>query len=115
MPKVFTKGYLATAIDSLGTLEGQCNSDEANLTAKITALELATQQDGAKLTKGTYEEVDASTNNGPLSLVEYQTDVDQQAQKAIHATQGEEFLFAGKAFVGNDAVNVLVFRKKAED
>lgn len=109
-PVTHTVAYGANDIDSLATLELSCERDEGNLFAKIVKLELAAA-DGAKATAATYEEVD-NFKIGHLTLVEYQTDVDAQSLTAIHVSQGEQFLFKGKAYVKNSAVNVLVFREK---
>lgn len=48
---------------------------------------------------------------GHLTLVAYETDVDEQSQRAIHKSPAETFLFKGAAYVKNASVKVLVFRK----
>lgn len=101
--------YAADQIGSLDALGFSCEREEANLRSKLTKLELATD-DGVKATAATYEKTDERKFG--LTLVQYETDVDEQSQTAIHTSQGETFLLKGDAYVNNKAVKVLVFRKK---
>jgi len=102
--------YRADQIDSLNTLERSCGRDEAQHFSKITKLELATN-DGVKVTAATYEETD-DMKLGQLAIVQYETDVDEQSQMAIHKAQGETFMLKGNVYVNSKPVKVLVFRKK---
>src|SRR5437763_1490209 len=108
-PKAFTKAYAANDIDKLDTLELSCETDEANLTAKIVKLELARTEDGTDATAVTYEEADLNANLGNLTIIDYQTDVDATSLTAIHKTQGEDLLLKGQAYVKDKTVKVLVF------
>ncbi len=114
MAEIFTKAYAATDIDKIETLTTSCETDEANLTAQITKLELAKTADGTSATLVTYEAVDLNANIGDLTLVDYKTDVDAQSLTAIHKSQGETSLFAGNAYISNKPTKVLVFRKKPQ-
>ena len=102
--------YGANDVDSLKTLELSCESDEANWTASIISLELATD-DGVSVTASTYQNVD-NVKVGHLILSEYTTDVDAHSQIAIHDSQHETFLFKGEAYVAGHPKKVLVFREK---
>jgi hypothetical protein len=104
----FTKAYAAN-MSSLKGLETTCEADEANLTAKIISLQLATD-DGAKVTAGKYERA-RGIKLGNLAFEEYKTDVDVESLKAIHKAKGDTFLFKGEAYVNNNAIKVLVFRE----
>jgi hypothetical protein len=105
-----TRAYAAD-MSSLNGLELTCEKDEADLAARITSLQLATD-DGADVTAGIYED-DDETTLGNLALEKYETDVDEQSLKAIHKTKGDTFLFNGEAYVQSDPIKVLVFREKA--
>ena len=109
-PSSHTVAYGANDIDSLKTLELSCERDEAHLFANIKKVQLATD-DGVNVTAVTYNDVD-DFDMGHLTFVQFATDVDKQSQMAIHKTQGETFQCEGRAFVKNQAVNVLVFREK---
>ena len=102
--------YGANDIDSLGTLELSCESDEANCTAKIISLELATD-DGIAGTPAPYQEV-TGIKVGHLTLSEYTSDVDAHSQIAIHNAEHETFQFKGEAYIDGDPKKVLVFREK---
>jgi hypothetical protein len=103
-----TRAYAAN-MSSLNGLELTCEADEGNLTAKITSLQLATD-DGDKVTAGIYEEDDNAVL-GNLAFEEFKTDVDIESLKAIHKTKGDTFLFKGEAYVKNNPIKVLVFRE----
>jgi hypothetical protein len=105
----FTKAYDAN-MSSLKGLETTCEADEANLTAKIISLQLATD-DGAKVTAGKYERA-RGIALGNLAFEEYKTDVDEQSIKAIHQAKGDTFLFKGEAYVKNSPLKVLIFREQ---
>lgn len=111
-PKRFTKSYGANDVGSLQTLDLTIESDEANLTAKVINLQLA-KNNGADVTAITYERV-LGMKLGHLTLVKFQTDVDEQSEKAIHQSQGETFVCKGKAFISGKPADILVFREKAE-
>jgi hypothetical protein len=98
-------------MSSLGGLELTCETDEANLTAKLISLELAKLDDDTKVTKAVYQEND-DIKLGHLSFEEFKTPTDVTSLKAIHKTKGDTFLFEGQAFVKNKAIKVLVFRDK---
>lgn len=100
----------AAAMSSLKALELTCEKDEADLTAKILSLQLATN-DGDKVTAGMYED-DDETELCNLAFEEYQTDADEQSLTAAHQSRGDTFLFKGEAYVKNGPVKVLVFREK---
>ena len=104
-----TKAYAAT-MSSVKGLELTCEKDEADLNARITSLQLATD-DGADVTAGIYED-DDETKLGNLAIEQYETDVDVQSLKAIHETKGDTFLFDGGAYIQSSPVKVLVFREK---
>ena len=104
-----TKAYAAD-MSSVKALELTCEKDEADLSARIVSLQLA-QDDGTDVTAGKYEDDDESTL-GNLAFEEYQTDVDAQSLKAIHASKGDTFLFAGTAYIQTAAKKILVFREK---
>lgn len=104
-----TRVYAAT-MSSLKALELTCEKDEADLSAKILSLQLATNDDD-KVTAGIYEDDDEG-ELGSLALEEYKTAVDEQSIKAIHQTRGDTFLFKGEAYVKNNPIKVLVFREK---
>lgn len=112
-PKQFTKAYGANDIGSLQTLDLTVESDEANLRAKVINLQLARNENGADVTAVTYESA-SQINFGHLTLVQYVTDVDEQSEMAIHQSQGETFQCKGEAFIGGQAVKILVFREKAQ-
>ncbi len=99
-------------MSSLDGLENTCENDEANLTAKLISLELAKLEDGTKVTKAVYEEVDG-VKVGHLIFEEFTTDVDAGSRAAIHKTKMEPEVCRGKAFINNKAKNVIVFRLKA--
>jgi len=105
----FTKAYAAN-MSSLKALETTCEADEANLTAKIISLQLATD-DGVKVTAGKYERA-RGIKLGNLAFEQYETEVDEQSLKAIHQAKGDTFLFKGGAYVQDKPVKVLVFREK---
>jgi hypothetical protein len=96
-------------MSSVKGLELTCEKDEADLIAKITSLQLATD-DGEDVTAGIYEDDDESSL-GNLAIEEYKTDVDMGSLKAIHQTKGDTFLFNGTAYVSGNAIKVLVFRE----
>jgi hypothetical protein len=96
-------------MSSVQALENRCETDESGLTARITSLQLATD-DGEKVTGATYTP-DEETELGELSIEEYKTDVDISSLKAIHQTKGDEFLFKGEAYVKTNPIKVLVFRE----
>lgn len=104
-----TRAYAPT-MSSLKALELTCEKDEADLSARILSLQLATN-DGEKVTAGIYED-DDEADLGELTFEEYQTDVDIQSLKAIHQTRGDTFLFKGEAYVKNKAIKLLAFRDK---
>ena len=106
---VHTRAYVAS-MSSVKALELTCEADEGNLLAKITSMELGTD-DGTDVTVADYQD-DDTTMLGELSIEEFKTDTDRQSIKAIHKTRGDTFLFEGKAFIKNKATNVLVFRDK---
>jgi hypothetical protein len=97
-------------MSSLKGLELSCERDEANLTARMISLQLATN-DGAKLTSGIYE-VDDDLERGGLAFEEYKNDIDVQSLIALHQNHGEELLFKGQAYIMGKAVGVLAFRKR---
>jgi hypothetical protein len=103
-----TRAYGAN-MSTLKGLELTCEKDEADLTARIISLQLATD-DGANVSAGIYED-DDDIALGHLSFEEYQTDVDVGSLKAIHQTKGDTFLFAGDAYVNSSPIKVLVFRE----
>jgi len=109
MAEQFTRAY-ASDMSSLNGLELTCEADEANLSAKITSLQLATD-DGKKVTAAVYEDVDG-VKLGHLAFEEYKTAVDETSLKAIHQSKGDTFLFKGNAYVQGEPVKVLVFRDK---
>lgn len=104
-----TRAYAAD-MSSLNGLELTCEKDEADLSARILSLQLATD-DGADVTAGIYED-DDETTLGNLAFEEYKTDVDEQSIKAIHQAKGDTFLFKGEAYVKNSPLKVLIFREK---
>ncbi len=108
--KRHTRAYGAN-MSSLNGLELTCESDEADITAKLISLELAKFEDGAKVTKAVYEEADG-LNFGHLIFEEFTTENDANSRVAIHKTKNEPFVCKGEAFVANKAKNVIVFREK---
>lgn len=111
-PKTHTRGYGAS-MSSLNGLELTCESDEANLNAKLKSLELAKFEDGTKVTKAIYEEVDGIIL-GELIFEEFTTENDADSRTAIHKTKNEPFVCKGQAFVSDKVKNVIVFREKAQ-
>lgn len=105
IPRAYPKN-----MSSLNGLELTCETDEADLAAKLTSLALG-KDDGTDVTAASYEEVDG-VKLGHLAFEQYETDVDEQSLKAIHQTKGDTFLFKGEAYVQNNPVKVLVFREK---
>ncbi|HEX8177712.1 MAG TPA: hypothetical protein VF543_21665 [Pyrinomonadaceae bacterium] len=103
-----TRVYAAT-MSSLKALELTCEKDEADLSAKILSLQLATNN-GDDVTAGIYQDSD-DDNLGELAFEEYKTAVDEQSIKAIHQTQGDTFLFKGEAYVKNKPIKLLAFRE----
>lgn len=97
-------------MSSLKGLEISCERDEADLSAKIKSLQLATD-DGADVTAAIYEYED-DMRLGNLAFEEYKTDVDGQSRKAIHQSQGDAFLFQGEAYIMGKAVRLLAFRER---
>lgn len=108
-PKQFQRAYTVN-MSSLKALEIRCEADEANLTAKITNLQLGTT-DGTKVTAGIYERA-LGVMLGNLAFEEFKTDVDKGSIKAIHQTKGDTFLFEGAAYITGNPIKVLVFREK---
>ena len=108
--KQHTRAYGAN-MSSLNGLELTCESDEANLTAKLKSLELAKLDDNTKVTKAVYEEND-DIILGRLIFEEFKTDVDVDSLKAIHKTKSEPFVCKGEAFINGKAKKVIVFREK---
>lgn len=97
-------------MSSLNGLELTCEQDEARLGAKLFSLQLG-KTDGTDVTAAIYEEVDGG-KLGHLIFEKYTTDVDAESRKAIHKTQGEPFVCKGRAYIANEATNVIVFREK---
>ncbi|MBD0373054.1 MAG: hypothetical protein ICV60_19595 [Pyrinomonadaceae bacterium] len=106
---IHTRAFTAS-MSSVKALELRCEADEANLLAKIISMELG-EDDGQDVTVADFED-DETTLLGELTIEEFKTDTDRQSIKAIHKTQGDTFLFEGKAFIKNNPTNVLVFRDK---
>ncbi|HEY6187898.1 MAG TPA: hypothetical protein VIW80_09485 [Pyrinomonadaceae bacterium] len=105
-----TRAYGAN-MSSLNGLELTCESDEADLTAKLISLELAKFEDGTKVTKAVYEEADG-INFGHLIFEEFTTDNDALSRIAIHKGKQEPLVCKGQGFVDNKTTNVIVFREK---
>ncbi|HKS29372.1 MAG TPA: hypothetical protein VJS44_16195 [Pyrinomonadaceae bacterium] len=108
-PSNQTTRVYAITMSSVKGLELTCEKDEADLSAKIISLQLATNN-GDKVTAGIYEDDDEG-DLGELAFEEYKTDVDEQSLKAIHQTKGDTFLFKGEAYVKSNPIKVLVFRE----
>jgi|ERR1043165_3430478 hypothetical protein len=98
-------------ISSLNGLEITCESDESDLTAKLKSLGLAKLDDGTKVTKAVYEEVDGG-KLGHLIFEEFTTENDRLSRIAIHKGKQEPEVCTGEAFVSNKAIKVIVFREK---
>jgi len=107
--------YKASDITSLPILERTCETQEVRLTSKIIAMEIAKSIDdtngdqGTRGTAATYKEVTGG-NLGRLSLVEYEDDGDAVAKQTEHELRQETLLFKGRAMVGDETKNLMVFR-----
>lgn len=110
MAEPIITAYKLDELTSLQDLENSLQRDEADLTAKIVSLELATD-DGVDVTAGTFKEVDDIDSVGNLLVEQYKTNVDIQSLKAIHKTLGEPIV-KGEAYINSKPVKVLVFRQK---
>lgn len=97
-------------MSSLNGLELTCEGDEAGLTAKLIRLSLG-KDDGVDVTAAIYEAADG-LNLGHLIFEEYTDDVDAGSREAIHKTKGEPLVCKGRAYIKNNAKNVIVFREK---
>jgi len=101
-------------MSSLNGLELTCEKDEADIIAKLISLELAQLEDGSKVTKAVYEEIDGMLL-GHLIFEEFTTENDALSRIAIHKAKGEPLVCQGKAFIANKVdkpKNVIVFREK---
>jgi hypothetical protein len=96
-------------MSSLNGLELTCETDEANLSAKLISLELAKFEDGTKVTKAVYQGADEPLL-GELIFEKFTTENDANTRTAIHQTKNEPLVCKGKAYVANKAENVIVFR-----
>lgn len=108
--------YAADTMDSLKTLERTCERDESRLTSQLVSLQLAAIDtvDGTKATAATYERID-TIRVGHLIVEQYDgTPVDEQSRIAIHTGKQEPHVCTGKAFISNQATDVMVFREKAQ-
>jgi hypothetical protein len=102
--------YAADTMDSVKTLEGTCERDEARLTSKIVTLQLA-EVDSKPATAATYEKTH-EIKVGHLIFEEFKTEVDVSRLKLLHSTLGEPV--RGEANIKDKAVKVLIFREKAQ-
>jgi hypothetical protein len=98
-------------MSSLNGLELTCETDEANLAAKLVSLALGKDDGTTDVTAASYEEVDGM-KVGHLIFEEYTDDVDAGSRTAIHQTQHEPLVCKGRAYINNAAKNVIVFREK---
>lgn len=96
-------------MSSLKGLELTCETDEANLTAKLINLGLAKLDDGTKVTKAIYEDADGMTL-GELIFEGFKTENDALSRIAIHQAKKELLVCKGQAFISDKAINVIVFR-----
>jgi hypothetical protein len=106
--KKHTRAYGAN-MSSLNGLELTCETDEANLMAKLISLEVAKFEDGTKVTKAVYQEAD-EPSLGELIFEKFTTENDADVRTAIHKTKNEPLVCKGKAYIANKAENVIVFR-----
>jgi hypothetical protein len=83
-------------IDSLGTLQTTCNTDEFTFKRKLQSLDTVLD-DGKKVTEAVYKRTDKD-KLGKLTI-----------EKFTEARKGAA-LFRGKAFILTQPVDVLVFR-----
>ena len=111
MPAIKHDKAYGANMSSLKGLELTCEADEANVTAKLLSLELAQLEDGTKVTKAVYEEIDGMIL-GELICEDFTTENDALSRIAIHKTKMEPLVCKGKAFVKNSEKNVIVFREK---
>jgi len=105
IPRAYPKN-----MSSLNGLELTCETDEADLAAKLTSLALG-NDDGTDVTAASYDEIDG-VKVGHLIFEEYTTDVDAGSREAIHKTKGEPLVCKGRAYINSQAKNVIVFREK---
>jgi hypothetical protein len=94
-------------VSSLDALEHLCRADERDFGGRITSLKLATNN-GDKATLATYE-IASDMTVGYLALAEYKSEVDEQSLRAIHTSNGDDFLFKGEAYIQNSPVKLLAF------
>lgn len=115
MAEKHTTAFKADAFKNLEDLRGSCQRDEGDLTSKIIAVNKATI-DGVPGTAFTFEEVtDIGSVGHDLVAVQFTTEADRQSQRALHeGVQKETFLCAGKAFINNNEINVMLFRAKTK-
>ncbi|HEY8186951.1 MAG TPA: hypothetical protein VIF64_12825 [Pyrinomonadaceae bacterium] len=103
------------SMSSLNALEIRCETDEAGLFGGLALLALGKDADNnnADVTAAQYEtDGAADLNLGSLIFEEFTTDVDAGSREAIHKTQGEPLVCKGRAYINNEAKNVIVFREK---
>jgi hypothetical protein len=95
MPTTTTLFYPGE-MDSLGTLQRTCNTEELNLEQKLQSLDTVLDDD-KKVTEAVYKETDTD-KLGKLTIEKF-----SEARK-------DAALFRGKAFILTQPVDVLVFR-----
>ena len=88
--------YSSADMNSLGTLETTCNTDELNMERELKSLDTVLV-DGKKATEAVYKASDAE-NLGQLRIEKFSEDKENDAE------------FRGKAFILTQPVDVLVFR-----
>lgn len=107
--------YKASDMTSLTILERTCETQEVRLTSAIISLEIAKSIDdtasdqGTRGTAATYKEVDGG-NLGRLTLVEFDDDNDALTKQTQHQLPQETLLFKGRAMIGEEIKNLMVFR-----
>ena len=104
--------FYTGTMSSINGLEITCEKDEADLTAKLTSLSLAQDEDGKKITAASYDDDVGGMKLAELIFEEYTTENDALSRIAIHKTKKEPLVCKGRSFINSQAVNVIVFREK---
>lgn len=112
--------YLAENLTALKVLELSCERDEGRL-GKLIKIELATidSPTGKKAVAITYEKVTLPTdiNIGNLNFIEFTDNADANVKSTQRIAAGDTPVLPGAepraiVFIGNNTLNILVFRDK---
>ncbi|MEO6589795.1 MAG: hypothetical protein ABIP06_10870 [Pyrinomonadaceae bacterium] len=91
--------HLASTISSLEALQKRCNFLEMGLTAKLTKIEAARNENGVKVTEVSFEAHDGSRDE--LGILKFEKHSDDREDAAV---------VKGDAFINTVRTDVLIFR-----